>query len=172
MFLIFDSGDLRKEITVARGFTDNNRIFRPLSGAVGAKSFTKKYMTPVARDGDSRANWKVIRYADVLLMYAEALNENGKTNEAMIILNQVRKRAGVNVYSNLAQLDTREKIYLERRLELSLEGHRWFDLARTGRAYSIMQTYGMKPHMTVFPIPLTQIQVINNPAIFPQNPGY
>lgn len=172
LFLIFDPGDLRKEITVARGFTDQTGKFIPLSGKVGATSFTKKYMTPVAIGNDSPANWKVIRYADVLLMYAEALNENGKTNQAITILNQVRNRAGVNEYSNLTPEATRDKIYLERRLELSLEGHRWFDLVRTGRAYSLMQPSGMKPYMTIFPIPLTQIQVINNPAIFPQNPGY
>jgi hypothetical protein len=63
-------------------------------------------------------------------------------------------------------------IYLERRLELSFEGHRWFDLLRTGRALSVMAPYGMKPNMTVFPLPLSQVQLINDPAIFPQNEGY
>ncbi len=72
----------------------------------------------------------------------------------------------------LTQADTRENIYLERRFEFHLEGHRWFDLVRTGRALEALQSVGMKPYMTVFPIPLSQIQVINNPAILPQNPGY
>ena len=121
---------------------------------------------------DSRANWKVIRYADVLLMYAEALNENGKTSEAITYLNMVHKRAGLTEYSNLTQDQTRENIYLERRLELSFEGHRWFDLVRTGRALSVMAPMGMKDYMTVFPLPLSQIQLINDPAIFPQNKGY
>jgi hypothetical protein len=105
-------------------------------------------------------------------MYAEALNENGKANEAIEYLNQVRQRAGLKGYMNLGQDETRDKIYLERRLELSFEGHRWFDLVRTGLAYEVMKPYGMEPHMWIFPIPLSQIQVINDPSIFPQNPGY
>jgi hypothetical protein len=75
-------------------------------------------------------------------------------------------------YANLTQADLREKIYLERRLELSSEGQRWFDLVRTGRAYSVMQPYGMKAYMTVFPIPLNQLQIINDRTVFPQNAGY
>jgi hypothetical protein len=61
---------------------------------------------------------------------------------------------------------------LERRLELSFEGVRWFDLVRTGKAYEVMKDKGMAPYMTVFPIPLSQVQIINDPTIFPQNPGY
>ena len=100
------------------------------------------------------------------------MNENGKTEEAIGYLNQVRERAGVSGYSGLSQDETRDNIYLERRLDLSFEGHRWFDLVRTGQALSVMEPFGMKPYMTVFPIPLSQIQLINNPSIFPQNPGY
>jgi hypothetical protein len=121
---------------------------------------------------DSRANWKVIRYADVLLMYAEALNENGKTTEALKYLNMVRVRAGLQPYADLTQDVARNNIYLERRLELSFEGQRWFDLVRTGRALSVMSSLGMKPHMTVFPIPFSQVKLINDPSVFPQNPGY
>jgi len=167
---LFDPQDLRKEITAATGVYDQNGNFVPIVGGITA--FTKKYMTSMAINNDSRANWKVTRYADVLLMYAEVLNENGKTNEALVYLNQVRKRAGLPEYSNLTQGDTREKVYLERRFELYLEGHRWFDLVRTGRALEVMQSRGMKPHMTVFPIPQSQIEVVNNPAIFSQNTGY
>lgn len=129
-------------------------------------------MTSLIIQNDSKANWKVIRYADVLLMLAEALNENGKTTEALSYLNQVRERAGLAGYANLTQAEAREKIYLERRLELYLEGHRWFDLIRTDQALAVMQPYGMKPYMTVFPIPQSQIEVVNNPAVFSQNPGY
>lgn len=167
----FEPGDLRREITVAQGVTDKDGVYLPLA-PTGVPSFTKKYMTSLIIQNDSRANWKVLRYADVLLMLAEALNENNKTGEALDYLNQVRERAGVARYENLSQAETREKIYTERRLELYLEGHRWFDLVRTGRAQEVMQGYGMKPHMTVFPIPQSQIEVVNNPAVFSQNPGY
>lgn len=173
LFAIFPPGDLRKDVTAADGFTDNNGVFHPLIPTSNdVSTFTKKYMTRLLAVNDSRANWKVIRYADVLLMLAEALNENGKTSEALGYLNQVRKRAGLADYSGLSQADTRENIYLERRLELSFEGQRWFDLVRTGRALQTMSSKGMKDYMVVFPIPVTQIQLINNSSILPQNPGY
>ena len=173
LFAIFPAGDLRKDITAADGFTDNNGVFYPLIPTSNdVATFTKKYMTRLLAANDSRANWKVIRYADVLLLLAEALNENGKTNEALTYLNIVHKRAGLSDYAGLSQTDARENIYLERRLELSFEGHRWFDLVRTGRALQTMSSKGMKDYMTVFPIPITQIQLINNPTIFPQNQGY
>ncbi|MBA4141074.1 MAG: RagB/SusD family nutrient uptake outer membrane protein [Segetibacter sp.] len=173
LFALFPSGDLRKDITAADGFTDASGVFRPLIPTSNdVQTYTKKYMVKLLASCDSRANWKVIRYADVLLMYAEALNENGKTPEALKWLNMVRVRAGLQSYSDLTQDAARDNIYLERRLELSFEGHRWFDLVRTGRALSVMSKFGMKPHMTVFPLPISQVKLINNPSIFAQNQGY
>jgi tetratricopeptide (TPR) repeat protein len=170
---LFDPKDRRKDVTVGvtGGFFNRDSVFIKLPSNTN-QTYTKKYITPVVAANDSRANWKVIRYADVLLMYAEALNENGKTNDALGYLNMVRTRAGLAGYSNTTKEDTRDKIYLERRLELSFEGVRWFDLLRTGQAYAVMQKYGMLPYMTVFPVPLSQIQLINNPSIYPQNKGY
>ncbi|MCC9167592.1 RagB/SusD family nutrient uptake outer membrane protein [Pontibacter harenae] len=170
LFSVFEPGDLRQDVTAARGVTDQNGNFIPLHS--GRSSFTRKYMTSVSTGEDSRANWKVIRYADVLLMYAEALNENGKTQEALEYLNRVRERAGLAGYESLSQSEARDMIYLERRLELSFEGHRWFDLVRTGQAYDVMAQYGMQPYMTLFPIPQSQVNLINDRSIFPQNPGY
>ncbi|MEJ7767520.1 MAG: RagB/SusD family nutrient uptake outer membrane protein [Chitinophagaceae bacterium] len=171
MFTLFEPNDSRRDITVAKGFTDNNGNYIP-TPTFDIRTFTKKYFTKTLRAGDSKANWKVLRYADVLLMYAEALNENGNTALALENLNKVRVRAKLNPLANLTKDQVRERIYLERRLELYLEGHRWFDLVRTGRALSVMQSKGMKPFMTVFPIPLSQIQLINDNAVLPQNPGY
>jgi starch-binding outer membrane protein, SusD/RagB family len=171
LFDSFDPLDKRKDITVAKGFTGANGVFIPLS-TKGVPSFCKKYMCATIINSDSKANWKVLRYADVLLMYAEALNENGKTAQALTYLNLVRVRAGLAGYTGLTQSDTRDKILTERRFELYLEGHRWFDLLRTGRALSACSKYGMKNYMTVFPIPLSQILLVNNTSIFAQNPGY
>jgi len=170
---LFDKKDKRKDITVGitGGFYNKDSVFVKLPTNTN-QTYTKKYITPVAVINDSRANWKVIRYADVLLMLAEALNENGKTNEALTYLNQVSVRAGLTGYANLSKDAARDKIYLERRLELSFEGVRWFDLVRTGQAYNTMQKFNMLPYMTVFPIPLSQVQLINNPTIIPQNEGY
>jgi tetratricopeptide (TPR) repeat protein len=167
----FEPNDKRKAVTVdgSGGFIDGSGSFVKF---LQCHTITKKYITTEAVASDSKVNWKILRYADVLLMYAEALNENGKTDPALGYLNQVRARAGLPAYSGLGQSDTREMIYKERRVELGMEGHRWFDLLRTGRAYDSLQASGMKPYMTVFPVPLSQIQLVNDPALFPQNEGY
>ena len=102
----------------------------------------------------------------MLLIYAEALNKNGKTQQAISYLNMIRKRAGLSEYTTVTKDEARDKIYNERRFELGMEGVRWSDLVRTGRALTAMAPFGMKPQMTVFPIPLIEVQIINNPAIF------
>lgn len=169
LYNAFGPNDLRRDVTVAKGYYDQDSVFH---GFIQIATFTKKYLAPTLALRDSKVNWKVIRYADVLLMYAEALNENGKTDEALQYLNMVRRRAKMPEYSNLTQDEARQKIYDERRWELSMEGVRWFDLVRTDRALQVMTPYNMKPYMTVFPIPLIEIQIINDPAVLPQNPGY
>ncbi|MEO5997735.1 MAG: RagB/SusD family nutrient uptake outer membrane protein [Chitinophagaceae bacterium] len=171
---LWQAGDKRKDISVQCCGSWKN----PATGAVTvfnpstAQSYTMKYVTAVAIGSDSKANWKVVRYADVLLMLAEAMNENGKTAAALVPLNQVRTRAGLPLYAGLSQVQLRDNVALERRFELSFEGHRWFDLVRTGKALEACGPVGMQPYMTVFAVPLTQVKVMNNPAIFPQNPNY
>jgi hypothetical protein len=53
-----------------------------------------------------------------------------------------------------------------------MEGVRWFDLVRTGRVLTVMQSFGIKPYHVVWPIPLIEIQIINDPSVLPQNEGY
>lgn len=171
---LFDANDPRKEITVGvpGGYYDNDSVFVQIPSNTN-QTYTKKYFTEVPVRNDSKTNWKVIRYADVLLMYAEALNENGKTQEAIPVLNQVRSRVNMPGYPGTSgQAALRDAIAKERRLELAFEGVRWFDLVRTGKAYEVMKGNGMASYMTVFPLPLSQVNLINDPAIFPQNPGY
>jgi hypothetical protein len=173
LYNAFDPADPRRAVTVNYGVTVNGTFIPiPSQSVQVSKSFTTKYIAPSAIPNDSKANWKYIRYADVLLMLAEAMNENGKTEAGLGYLNQVRARAGLAGYSGLTKDDARNTILLERRFELTLEGHRWFDLVRTGRALSTLASLGMKAHMTVFPLPLTQVQIINDATVFPQNPGY
>lgn len=175
---LWQAGDKRKDVSVQGNGYCCGSWKHPTTGVVTtfssttSHSYTMKYVTAVATGGDSRANWKVIRYADVLLMYAEALNENGKTAQSLPYLNQIRTRAGLTSFTGLTQADARDKIALERRFELCFEGQRWFDLVRTGKALAACSSVGMKDYMTVFPVPLNQLQVMNNTAIFPQNPGY
>jgi hypothetical protein len=174
LFDIFPAGDKRKEITCANGYTDANGVYHKLlPNANDVQTYTRKYIyTTQSGAGDSGANWKVYRYGDVILMFAEALNENGKTSEALTQLNLIRVRAGVPVYTGLTQSQTRDAIALERRLELSFEGKRWFDLVRTGKALSTMASTGMKDYMTIWPVPQNQMDLYNNTTIFWQNPGY
>ena len=121
------------------------------------------------------ANFVVYRYADVLLMKAEALNELGKTAEAAIPLNIVRHRAGLPDVGNLSQSEMRGKIIHERRMELAFEGHRWFDIIRLQHgdyAIKFLKSIG-KSHVTkerlLFPIPQTEMDANH---LMTQNPGY
>jgi hypothetical protein len=84
--------------------------------------------------GQQSNNWIVLRYADVLLMYAEAVNEGGAATAgtAEAALNAVRVRAGIAPVSGLSQDAFRDSVRLERRREFVFEGHRWFDLSRWG----------------------------------------
>lgn len=123
----------------------------------------------------------LLRYADVLLMYAEALNEiqydASEGSLALKYLNAVRQRAGI---SNLTakQLPSQEKfrkgILVERQREFPYEGQRWFDLVRMGFAKSVMAENGVeiKDYQLLFPIPQQEIEKVGNKSILWQNPGY
>ena len=100
-------------------------------------------------------NWRIIRYADVLLMLAEALNEDGMSAMATNFLNMVRERPGSGltpVPVGLSQADLRQAIINERAMELAGEGHRFFDLVRWGLAddylgaTSLHVTNGSQPY--------------------------
>lgn len=174
-FDLFPPGDKRKDISIADGWTDNDGVYHFLGkNSNRSSTYTMKYLLNLnmATVNDCPANWKVYRYADVLLMLAEAMNENGKTDQALTYLNQVRTRAGLTGYSGLTQAEARDSIALERRLELCFEGKRWFDLVRTGKALEVMAPLGMREHNTIWAVPQNQIDLYNNPEIFWQNEGY
>lgn len=178
LFNAFTPGDKRKFASIGLNYlsTDVNRKT--------PSYYIKKYvdiLQPV--EGDAENDFIVIRYADVLLMYAEALNELGKTSDAEPFINQTLTRAGLPAIApGLSQTSFRLALEKERRLELCLEGHRWFDLLRTGRAIEVMNVHFTKysitgpkgvvtigPNNLLFPLPLYDIQA--NPALT-QNPGY
>lgn len=122
----------------------------------------------------------LMRYADVLLMYAEALNAQGyqSEGEALSRLNQVRERAGLNLYTATDlpdQSSFQDAVLLERFLELPLEGHRWFDLIRANAAANEISTgigETIQEFQLLYPIPQSEIEKINNSEIFYQNEGY
>ncbi|MCC6282990.1 MAG: RagB/SusD family nutrient uptake outer membrane protein [Saprospiraceae bacterium] len=129
-------------------------------------------------------NIRILRYADILLLAAEALNENNKQTEALNYINQVRKRARDSspvplpgLLPNLTITDQtmlRERIYRERRVELAMEQHRWFDLVRWGRAASVMQALGKVDFVAgkneLLPVPQTEIDLTG--GRIQQNLGY
>jgi len=123
-------------------------------------------------------NWIILRYADVLLMYAEAVNEGGTaqgmTKEAA--LNLVRQRAGLDPVGALSQGAFRDAVRLERRREFVFEGQRWFDLARYGILDAVIRdkqaAIGVNVHGVPGPLfPLPQGELDRNPNLT-QNPGY
>lgn len=122
-------------------------------------------------------DFPLIRYADVVLMYAEALNEQGRSAEALPYVNQTRRRAGI---AELASADVstkeqvRREILDERQREFAYEGMRWFDLVRMGYAVSYFTSLGytIDDHNLVMPIPNDQIEIVGDKSILWQNPGY
>lgn len=122
-------------------------------------------------------NRRIIRYADILLMHAEALNENEKSSEALGFLNQVRARArgnNANVLPDITTTDKselRSRILEERYFELALEGQRFWDLVRTGRAAQVLGPLGfVEGKNEIFPIPQSEIDI--SQGRIRQNPGY
>ena len=183
--------DPRLDYTVGRDSMPwfNNRIFdKAWSASTGY--LTRKHqqsLAEVANKSDGNLNYIAIRYADVLLWYAEALNESGHTVDALAPLNRVRKRAResylydstLSGYPNipagllpditsLSQSDVRKAIQHERRVELGFEFHRYFDIIRWGKEYAMQAlidkpnfNYDMNKH---FPIP--QIERDRNKALY------
>ena len=191
----FEEGDNRKEVSILEidAFVEAKRIALladndPTNDAdvpeynLGNEHtgfFNKKYI-PRVRSADAAGdlnltnpnNYRAIRYADVLLMAAEANNRKASPNEtkAQQYLNSVRARAFGNT-DNAIMLGGNaltEAIYKERRVELVGEGHHFFDLVRTGRGTQIP---GFSPNKNeLFPIPLEEIQFAQ--GNWAQNQGY
>ncbi|WP_183580866.1 RagB/SusD family nutrient uptake outer membrane protein [Mucilaginibacter sp. X5P1] len=171
LYNTFEPGDLRRDISIGI-FNSGTYIYY----------YAKKFVyqgVPAGNEGDN--DWPVIRWGDVLLMYAEAANEDGNTGNALNALNLVRNRAGLAPDLGLNQTDARTAIQHERRVELCFEGERWFDLIRWNEYTQVMQNYkntyippsgafaNIVPTIKLFPIPSSQITLNPNLA---QNPGY
>lgn len=165
----FPTGDARKDLITYVQVEKNVRLMNKF---YDTKSPTFKTV------GNDQI---LLRYADVLLMYAEALNEiqydASEGSLALKYLNAVRQRASI---SNLTakQLPTQEKfrkgILVERQREFPYEGQRWFDLVRMGFAKSVMAENGVeiKDYQLLFPIPQQEIEKVGDKSILWQNPGY
>ena len=176
----FETGDNRKEVAILdieAWSTDTGASFT--TGYEHTGFFNRKYI-PRKRSSDAAGdlnltnpnNYRAIRFADVLLMAAEAFNRSSSPDDAKakMYLNKVRERAFGNTDNNITTTGTNltAVIYKERRVELVGEGHHFFDLVRTGRGANISGFTTGKHE--VFPIPLEEIQF--SQGNWAQNLGY
>lgn len=175
----YEAGDLRKDLTILyQGCPDfYGNTYQSSYSTTGYN--VRKFLVPTsvsAQYNTSAEDFPVLRYADVLLMEAESLNELGQTSQAEAPLNLVRNRAGLpNITSGLSKDAFRTAVLHERRMELAFEGQRWFDLIRiNGGQYGIDFLHSIgKTNVTsknlLMPIP--QVEMDANPNLV-QNPGY
>jgi len=181
----FEPGDSRRDVAILdiAAWAAANTSYNEGKGikyGVGYEHtgyYNRKYI-PRKGDqnlGDSKLtnpnNYRSIRYADVLLMAAEALNQSGDDVQARLYLNQVRRRAFGDTNHDITSAGPSllEFILKERRVELIGEGQRFFDLVRTGKAAQAIQGFTSGKN-EVFPIPYEEIQFSN--GNWQQNPGY
>ena len=157
----FPAGDLRKAATATYSVTN------PIK-SINAKFYVK------GAAGSTSVNWPVYRYAEVILLLAEALQNQGKDTQAFTELNKVHAhpRTGLAPLTGLSGNALRDAIRLERRLELSMEAKRWFDLNRWGILETVMTAHGRPikaDKKGLLPIPQGEI---DKNSKFIQNPGY
>lgn len=146
----YEAGDLRKNVTI---------------GMQAGQPFVNKY----TRANSGSDNIIVFRLAEVLLSRAEALAETSfPSSEATELLNEIRRRAGLSPVSLNEKNAFINQLYKDRRLELCYEGHEWFDLVRTDRLGSVLGI--TDPNKRIWPIPA--VELLRNPNLLPQNPGY
>lgn len=125
------------------------------------------------QEGGPDHDWIELRLADVILLYAETLNENGANAGTVLdLLDPIRDRAGLDELSEDdldSQDDIREAIQDERRLELAFEGQRWFDLVRTG---TVSQEMGENVNSDYFLFPVPVSEILSSFNVITQNDGY
>jgi hypothetical protein len=179
----YSEGDLRRDVAILdiEAFADANQDYNNGAGVSWTEGFehtgyyNRKY---IPRQGDSNIgdqnltnpnNFRAIRFADVLLLAAEAHSRGtGNDVRALEYVNRVRERAGLPALNVTGNALT-NAILKERRLELMGEGQHFFDLVRTNRAAEAIDGFVTGKH-ELFPIPLIEIQLAGNR--WPQNPGY
>jgi hypothetical protein len=176
----YETGDPRKDATILfRGETTPEGDAIPPTGdnpMYNQKSYVPFSTLVPGYNQGAQQNIRVIRYAEVLLMNAEAANELGNANLAKQSLNAVRARARGGNNTILPDITTtdqatlRTAIWNERHVELAMESDRYFDVIRQGRAAQIFGPKGWSAKNTVWPIPQNEIDL--SAGVLTQNPGY
>ncbi|OON66495.1 RagB/SusD family nutrient uptake outer membrane protein [Hymenobacter sp. CRA2] len=171
----YAANDPRKAFAIQTGYTTTNPAFTE------NRSLFKKYISAAGR-GTGGTDWPInfitMRYADVLLLKAEALlRSGGSAGDAAALVNQVRARAGLSALTSI----TLPQLMEERRREFAAEGLRWHDLVRTGLVLTVMNDWiarenpGGKiqqvvPNYIIYPVPQSELSA--TPGLYAQNPGY
>jgi starch-binding outer membrane protein, SusD/RagB family len=171
-------GEVLDGVTIAGDGGTPNETKNSNGVLIEIECYNQKVWTPGQIVAQSQGhNRRLIRFADVLLMAAEALNENNNPTQALIYLNRVRQRAREGNNSILPDITVTNKgllrdiILQERRVELALEGHRFWDLVRTGKAPTVLGPLGFTTGKhELFPIPQAEIELTQNRLA--QNPGW
>ena len=173
----FEPGDIRKQFTILReGQTTPEGDLIKKGDPLSVDTYNYKAYVPKADQNatcgqGSVQNIRVLRFAEILLINAEAANELGNTGAAQASLNKVRNRAKLGDTTASSQAGLRTAIWHERRVELAMEGDRFVDLVRTGQAATVLASYGFKAGKNeLFPIPFNAITQSQN--VLTQNPGY
>ena len=179
----YEVNDPRKEATILfSGQNEGNGLTLPASPPLAQPYWNKKaYTTPSIRQGygQNKNHWiniKILRYADVILMAAEAANELGNSATASGYIEMIRARARGNNASILPkvtamdQSSLRDAIKQERRIEFAMEGERFYDLVRWGDAENVLGGLGYQSRSQFYPIPQTAID--QSGGVLIQNPNY
>ncbi|HPR31038.1 MAG TPA: RagB/SusD family nutrient uptake outer membrane protein, partial [Prolixibacteraceae bacterium] len=200
MYQAYQDGDIRREVTCGKtgdaiyastkvGWGVMNCLQSP-TNMIGRKfeSSPEHYWESKKADGNGPNNFQYIRYADVLLMAAEAAVETGNSAKALSYVNLIRKRArngaSSGVPADLTSVSF-EDVVKERQVELALEGHRFFDLVRWNRQEILvehpLQKYlggvEQNPILSQFTVgkndffPIPEVEVINSNNNLKQYPG-
>nr|WP_315221587.1 RagB/SusD family nutrient uptake outer membrane protein [uncultured Flavobacterium sp.] len=170
----YEPGDVRKTATIIfRGTTLYDG--RVIPTTVENETYNYKAYSSAYTDAwETDVDIKYLRYAEVLLMKAEALNELGQTSEAIPLLNQIRNRANLGATPAVSQADVRTAIWKERRVEMAFEHDRFFDLVRTGQAKAAFTADNNKVFVVgkheLFPIPAAFLKQAG--TLSSQNPLY
>lgn len=175
---IIDLGDVIDGILILGDGSTPDQTFNGDGELIEVECYNRKVWIPgTSTNTQFGHNRRLIRFSDVLLMAAEALNENNKPDQALLHLNRVRARAREGNDQILPDITTIDKDQLrnliieERRMELALEGHRFWDLVRTDKALQVLGTRGfVKEKHGLLPIPQNEIDI--SQGTLNQNPNW
>ncbi|MBC8083819.1 MAG: RagB/SusD family nutrient uptake outer membrane protein [Hymenobacter sp.] len=177
--------DRRKAATI------DSVIRNPTTGVFSGRPQFTKFLEKGTKDPQNNRdypnNFPILRFEDVVLLYAEVLNEESSSvpTLAITLINQIRTRSGLAAYTASSPATAskeafRAAILKERKYEFAVEGQRWFDLVRSGTALATLQQFKidtavpigrqLDEHDLLFPIPLLELRI--NPGFWEQNPGY